>query len=165
MSCCVESNNTPQHVVRTTRTRRRFFGPYESAAPVQLTLGHLRAHLTTVLSQPDSPRDSVFRTKQSSHLAESGQSQDQQSLSALILPSPFSWLLCRYMVDGGGWILGPPFTGVTREMTSPLAPSRESQSLSLRSRASLNFLTVTFRALGRTHIGCVCVVWEVRVVV
>ena len=42
------------------------FGPHEISVLIELTLGHLRYHLTEVPLQPDSPPDCVFRTNQSS---------------------------------------------------------------------------------------------------
>ena len=38
------------------------FGPYEISVLIELTLGHLRYHLTDVPPQPNSPPDCVFRT-------------------------------------------------------------------------------------------------------
>ena len=43
-----------------------FFGPHEISVLIELTLGHLRCHLTDVPPQPNSPPDCVFRTNQSS---------------------------------------------------------------------------------------------------
>ena len=42
------------------------FGPHEISVLIELTLGHLRYHLTDVPPQPNSPPDYVFRTDQSS---------------------------------------------------------------------------------------------------
>ena len=42
------------------------FGPHEISVLIELTLGHLRYHLTDVPPQPNSPPDCVFRTNQSS---------------------------------------------------------------------------------------------------
>ena len=40
------------------------FGPHEISVLIELTLGHLRYHLTDVPPQPNSPPDYVFRTDQ-----------------------------------------------------------------------------------------------------
>ena len=40
------------------------FGPHEISVLIELTLGHLRYHLTDVPPQPNSPPDNVFRTDQ-----------------------------------------------------------------------------------------------------
>ena len=40
------------------------FGPHKISVPIELTLGHLRYHLTDVPPQPNSPPDYVFRTNQ-----------------------------------------------------------------------------------------------------
>ena len=40
------------------------FGPHEISVLIELTLGHLRYHLTDVPPQPNSPPDNVFRTNQ-----------------------------------------------------------------------------------------------------
>ena len=40
------------------------FGPHEISVLIELTLGHLRYHLTDVPPQPNSPPDYVFRTNQ-----------------------------------------------------------------------------------------------------
>ena len=42
------------------------FGPHEISVLIELTLGHLRYHLTDVPPQPNSPPDNVFRTDQPS---------------------------------------------------------------------------------------------------
>ena len=42
------------------------FGPHEISVLIELTLGHLRYHLTDVPPQPNSPPDYVFRTDQPS---------------------------------------------------------------------------------------------------
>ena len=42
------------------------FGPHEISVLIELTLGHLRYHLTDVPPQPNSPPDNVFRTDQQS---------------------------------------------------------------------------------------------------
>ena len=42
------------------------FGPHEISVLIELTVGHLRYHLTDVPPQPNSPADCVFRTNQSS---------------------------------------------------------------------------------------------------
>ena len=42
------------------------FGPHEISVLIELTLGHLRYHLTDVPPQPNSPPDYVFRTAQPS---------------------------------------------------------------------------------------------------
>ena len=42
------------------------FGPHEISVLIELTLGHLRYHLTDVPPQPNSPPDYVFRTDQQS---------------------------------------------------------------------------------------------------
>ncbi len=42
------------------------FGPHEISVLIELTLGHLRYHLTDVPPQPNSPPDYVFRTNQPS---------------------------------------------------------------------------------------------------
>ena len=42
------------------------FGPHKISVPIELTLGHLRYHLTDVPPQPNSPPDYVFRTDQPS---------------------------------------------------------------------------------------------------
>ena len=39
-------------------------GPHEISVLIELTLGHLRYHLTDVPPQPNSPPDNVFRTDQ-----------------------------------------------------------------------------------------------------
>ena len=41
------------------------FGPHEISVLVELTLGHLRDHLTDVPPQPELPPDCVFRTNPS----------------------------------------------------------------------------------------------------
>ena len=41
------------------------FGPHEISVLIELTLGHLRYHLTDVPPQPNSPPDNVFHTNQS----------------------------------------------------------------------------------------------------
>ena len=38
------------------------FVPHEISVLIELTLGHLRYHLTDVPPQPNSPQDYVFRT-------------------------------------------------------------------------------------------------------
>ena len=40
------------------------FGPHKISVPIELTLGHLRYHLTDVPPQPNSPPDYVFHTDQ-----------------------------------------------------------------------------------------------------
>lgn len=40
------------------------FGPHEISVLIELTLGHLRYHLTDVPPQPNSPPDYVFRANQ-----------------------------------------------------------------------------------------------------
>ena len=42
------------------------FGQHEISVLIELTLGHLRYHLTDVPPQPNSPPDYVFRTDQPS---------------------------------------------------------------------------------------------------
>ena len=42
------------------------FGQHEISVLIELTLGHLRYHLTDVPPQPNSPPDYVFRTDQTS---------------------------------------------------------------------------------------------------
>ena len=42
------------------------FGPHEISVLIELTLGHLRYHLTDVPPQPNYPPDYVFRTDQPS---------------------------------------------------------------------------------------------------
>ena len=41
------------------------FGPHEISVLIELTLGHLRYHLTDVPPQPNSPPDNVFHTNES----------------------------------------------------------------------------------------------------
>ena len=40
------------------------FGPHEISVLIELTLGHLRYHLTDVPPQPNSPPDNVFHVTQ-----------------------------------------------------------------------------------------------------
>ena len=44
------------------------FGPHEISVLIELTLGHLRYHLTDVPPQPNSPPDCVFHKNQTSML-------------------------------------------------------------------------------------------------
>ena len=53
--------------------------------------------------------------------------------------------------DGGNLV--QPFMRVANSITRHFATLRESQSFQLFTRACLNFITVTLRALGRTHIA------------
>ena len=53
--------------IRTENQRQASFspfGPHEISVLIELTLGHLRYHLTDVPPQPNSPPDYVFRTNQ-----------------------------------------------------------------------------------------------------
>ena len=44
------------------------FGPHEISVLIELTLGHLRYHLTDVPPQPNSPPDYVFHKNQTSNM-------------------------------------------------------------------------------------------------
>ena len=53
--------------IRTENQRQASFSPFglhEISVLIELTLGHLRYHLTDVPPQPNSPPDNVFRTDQ-----------------------------------------------------------------------------------------------------
>ena len=53
--------------IRTENQRQASFSPFglhEISVLIELTLGHLRYHLTDVPPQPNSPPDEVFRTNQ-----------------------------------------------------------------------------------------------------
>ena len=55
--------------IRTENQRQASFSPFglhEISVLIELTLGHLRYHLTDVPPQPNSPPDYVFRTDQPS---------------------------------------------------------------------------------------------------
>ena len=55
--------------IRTENQRQTSFSPFglhEISVLIELTLGHLRYHLTDVPPQPNSPPDYVFRTDQQS---------------------------------------------------------------------------------------------------
>ena len=55
--------------IRTENQNQASFsplGPHEISVLIELTLGHLRYHLTDVPPQPNSPPDNVFRTDQPS---------------------------------------------------------------------------------------------------
>ena len=55
--CCIHTENQNQASFSP-------FGPHEISVLIELTLGHLRYHLTDVPPQPNSPPDYVFRTHQ-----------------------------------------------------------------------------------------------------
>ena len=61
----------------------------------------------------------------------------------------------RKIVDRDSGNLGNPFMRVTNWMMGHLATSRESQILPAFARACFNFITLTFRALGR-HMYNMC---------
>ena len=56
---CIRTENQPQASFSP-------FGLHEISVLIELTLGHLRYHLTDVPPQPNSPPDNVFRTDQPS---------------------------------------------------------------------------------------------------
>ena len=90
----------------------------------------------------------------SSRRTDPDQSQAQQGLlSPLIIPSPLPWLWVRQIVDRDSGNLINPFMRVTNQMTRHLATLRESQLLPPFTRACINFIILTFRALGRNHIA------------
>ena len=49
------------HIENENQASSSPFGPHEISVPIELTLGHLRYHLTDVPPQPNSPPDYVFR--------------------------------------------------------------------------------------------------------
>ena len=57
------------HTENQNQTSFTPFGPHEISVLTELTLGHLRYHLTDVPPQPNSPPDYVFHTDQSPQLA------------------------------------------------------------------------------------------------
>ena len=64
--------------IRTGNEKKANFSPsglHEISVLIELTLGHLRYHLTDVPPQPNSPPDNVFRT-------------DQQSKETTLNPKP-----------------------------------------------------------------------------
>ena len=57
------------------------FGPHEISVLIELTLGHLRYHLTDVPPQPNSPPDYVFRANQMPKEATLNQNSHDASFS------------------------------------------------------------------------------------
>ena len=51
-------------VLKSKSSKLSPFGPHDISVLIELTVGHLRYHLTDVPPQPNSPPDYVFRTGQ-----------------------------------------------------------------------------------------------------
>ena len=103
----------------------------------------------------------AFHWRRSSHLSNTSyvisQSRIGVKLNRVFFPrwltqTPFTSLWFRWIEERSNGNLVNPLMRVANYMTRHLATSRESQLLPPFTRACLNFITLTFRALGRNHI-------------